>query len=192
MLFRSRRPDIAAAERAVFAANAEIGVARSAFFPAVTLSASGGFESATLASLPEWSSRVWSLGAAASQTIFNAGLLPAVAQYRAAYNSSVAQYRQSVLNAFQEVEDNLVALRVYKTQIHQQEVAVNSSQKYLNLAQYRYKLGIDSYLDVITAQNTLLNNRQTLANLYSSQMMVAVQLIENLGGGWNASELPKG
>jgi len=186
-----RRPDIAAAERAVYAANAEIGVARSAFFPAVTLSASGGFESPYLHDLPEWSSRVWSLGAGASQTLFNAALLPAVAQYKAVYESSVAEYRQTVLSAFQSVEDNLVELRVLKTQIRQQQVAVNSSQKYLTLALYRYKLGIDSYLDVITAQTILLTNRQTLVSLHTQQMMDAVQLIENLGGGWNATELPK-
>jgi NodT family efflux transporter outer membrane factor (OMF) lipoprotein len=186
-----RRPDIAAAERAVYAANAEIGVARSAFFPSITLSASGGFESSTLQKLPEWASRTWSLGASASQTLFNAELLPAVAQYRAVYESDVAQYRQTVLSAFQNVEDNLVELSVLKTQIQQQQVAVNSSQKYFNLASYRYQLGIDSYLDVITAQTTLLANRQTLVNLQTQQMTDAVQLIENLGGGWDAKELPK-
>ena len=186
-----RRPDIAAAERAVYAANAEIGVARSAFFPAVTLSASGGLESATLADLPNWANRVWAIGASASQSVFNAGLLPAVAQYKAAYDSSVAQYRQTVLSAFQSVEDNLVELRVLKTQIQQQQVAVNYSEKSLNLAIYQYKLGIDSYLDVIAAQTTLLTNRQTLVNLYTQQMTDAVQLVENLGGGWDVSQLPK-
>jgi NodT family efflux transporter outer membrane factor (OMF) lipoprotein len=185
-----RRPDIAAAERAVYAANAQIGVARAAFFPNVTLSAAGGLESATLANLPNWSSRVWSLGAAASQTLFNAALPAAVAQYQAAYESSVAQYRQTVLSAFQGVEDNLVALRVLQTQIQQQQVAVNSSQKYLDIAIYRYKLGIDSYLDIITAQTALLTNRQTLVSLYTQQMTDAVQLIEDLGGGWNVSQLP--
>ncbi len=186
-----RRPDIAAAERAVYAANVEIGVARSAFFPAVTLSAAGGFEGSTLARLPNWSSRVWSLGASAGQTVFNAGLLPAVAKYRAAYESSVAQYRQTVLSAFQSVEDNLVELCVLKTEIQQQQVAVNYSQKSLDLALYQYKLGINSYLEVITAQTTLLTNRQTLVTLYTQQMMDAVQLVEDLGGGWDASQLPK-
>jgi NodT family efflux transporter outer membrane factor (OMF) lipoprotein len=186
-----RRPDIAAAERAVFAANAEIGVARSAFFPNVTLSASGGFESTMTANLFQWSSRIWSVGAAASQPLFNAALPPALAQYKAAYLSAVASYRQAVLSSFQGVEDNLVALRVLQKQIQQQEVAVNSSQTYLNLAEYRYKLGIDSYLNVITAQTTLLSNRQTLVNLYTQQMMDAVLLIEDLGGGWDASQLSK-
>jgi NodT family efflux transporter outer membrane factor (OMF) lipoprotein len=186
-----RRPDIAAAERAVFAANAQIGVARSALFPNVTLSASGGFESATTANLFDWSSRVWQVGASASQAIFNAALPPELAQYNAEYRGTVAQYRQTVLTAFQGVEDNLVALRVLNLQIKQQEIAVNSSQKYLDLATYRYKLGIDSYLDVITAQTTLLTNRQTLVNLYTQQMEDAVTLIEDLGGGWDVKDLPK-
>jgi len=186
-----RRPDIAAAERTVASANAEIGVARAAFFPNVTLSASGGFESPTTGSLLKWGSRVWSIGASASQPIFNAGLPPAVIQYKAAYESSVAQYRQTVLTAFQQVEDNLSALRILRVQIQQQSVAVKSSLTYLNLATYRYKLGIDSYLNVITAQTTYLNNRQTLVNLYTQQMTDAITLIEDLGGGWNASQLPK-
>lgn len=186
-----RRPDIASAERAVFAANAQIGVARSAFFPNVTLSASGGFENFTTANLFNWTSRTWSIGASGSQYLFDAALPPALSQYNAEYRSAVAAYRQTVLSAFQGVEDNLVALRVLKKQIQQQEVAVNSSQKYLNLAVYRYKLGIDSYLNVITAQTTLLSNRQTLVNLYTQQMEDAVVLIEDLGGGWDASELPK-
>ncbi|MGH8023643.1 MAG: efflux transporter outer membrane subunit [Limisphaerales bacterium] len=186
-----RRPDIAAAERAVYAANAEIGIARSAFFPNVTLSASGGFENTVTANLLDWSHRVWSIGAAAAQPLFNADLMPALAQYRAQYLSAVATYRQTVLAAFQGVEDNLVALRVLKTQIRQQELAVNSSQKYLNLALYRYRLGIDSYLNVITAQTTLLSNRQTLVNLYTQQMTDAVVLIEDLGGGWDTSKLPR-
>ncbi|HUA64779.1 MAG TPA: efflux transporter outer membrane subunit [Alphaproteobacteria bacterium] len=186
-----RRPDIAADERAVFEANAQIGVARTAFFPNITLSASGGFESTMTANLFNWSSRVWSIGAAASQPLFNAELVPAVAQVKADYRGAVATYRQTVLSAFQGVEDNLVALRVLKKQIQQQEVAVNSSQKYLNLAIYRYKLGIDSYLNVITAQTTLLSNRQTLVNLYTQQMMDAVTLVEDLGGGWDVSQLPR-
>ena len=186
-----RRPDIASAERAVFSANAQIGVARSAFFPDVTLTASGGFESFTTANLFNWGSRTWSIGASGTQYLFDAALPPALAQYKAQYLDAVATYRQSVLSAFQGVEDNLVALRVLKKQIAQQEVAVNSSQKYLNLAVYRYKLGIDSYLNVITAQTTLLSNRQTLVNLYTEQMQDAVVLIEDLGGGWNTSQLPR-
>jgi NodT family efflux transporter outer membrane factor (OMF) lipoprotein len=186
-----RRPDIAASERAVAAANAQIGVARAALFPNITLSANGGFEAPQTASLFKWGSRVWTIGANASQPIFNAGLYPAIVQFKAAHEASVAQYRQTVLTAFQQVEDNLAELRILKVQIQQQEVAVKSSQNFLNLATYRYKLGIDSYLNVITAQTTYLTNRQTLDNLYTQQMMDAVLLIEDLGGGWNASQLPK-
>ena len=110
-----------------------------------------------------------------------------VAQYRAARDSAVAQYRQTVLTAFQQVEDNLATLRILDQEIQQQDVAVKSSARYLTLALHRYKLGIDSYLNVITAQTTLLANRQTLVNLRTQQMTAAVQLIEALGGGWNAS-----
>ena len=187
-----RRPDIAAAERTVASANAEIGVARAAYFPNITLSASGGYESQMTRNLLNWSSRVWSIGAGASQTVFDAGQrYYAIDQYKAAYQASVAQYRQTVLTAFQQVEDNLVSLQVLKTQVEQQDVAVKSSQKYLDLATYRYKLGIDSYLNVITAQTTLLSNSQTLLNLHTQQMTSAIQLIEDLGGGWDASQLPK-
>ncbi|MGP8020291.1 MAG: efflux transporter outer membrane subunit [Limisphaerales bacterium] len=186
-----RRPDIAAAERLVAAANAQIGVAKAAYFPTITLSASGGFESAATANLLDWPSRVWSIGAGASETIFDAGARAAtVAQYRAAYDSSVAQFRQAVLTAFQQVEDNLASLRTLDQEIKQQDAAVKSSARYLALAQDRYKLGIDSYLNVITAQTTLLANRQTLTNLRTQQMTAAVQLIEALGGGWNVSQLP--
>jgi NodT family efflux transporter outer membrane factor (OMF) lipoprotein len=186
-----RRPDIAEAERAVFSTSAQIGVARAAFFPNVTLSASGGYEDPMIDNLFQWGNRIWSLGATASQPLFNAALPPALAQYKAEYLSDVATYRQTVLSAFQGVEDNLVALRVLKTQIQQQEVAVESSQKYLDLAIYRYKLGIDSYLNVITAQTTLLTNQQTLVDLYTQQMEDAVLLIEDLGGGWDVKQLPK-
>jgi NodT family efflux transporter outer membrane factor (OMF) lipoprotein len=186
-----RRPDIAAAERRVAEANAQIGVARAAYFPTVTLSASGGFESTMTANLLEWPSRVRSIGAGAGETIFDAGLRGAtVQQYRAAYDSAVAQYRQTVLTAFQQVEDNLASLRILDQEIQQQDAVVKSSARYLDLALYRYKLGIDSYLNVITAQTTLLSNSQALTNLRTQQMTAAVQLIEALGGGWDASQLP--
>jgi NodT family efflux transporter outer membrane factor (OMF) lipoprotein len=186
-----RRPDIASAERAVASANAEIGVARAAFFPNITLSASGAYESPITATLFNGSSRVWSIGASASQPVFNAGLFPAVFQYKAAYNATVAQYRQAVLTAFQSVEDNLSELRILQKEIKQQDAAVQASLNYLNLATYRYKLGIDSYLNVVVAQTSYLNNSQTLVSLYTQQMTDAVLLIEDLGGGWDASDLPK-
>ena len=185
-----RRPDVAAAERRVAEANAQIGVARAAYFPNLTLSASGGFESTVADTLLDWPSRFWSIGAGASETIFDAGARGAtVTQYRAAYDNAVAQYRQTVLTAFQQVEDNLSSLRVYHQEIQQQEIAVKSATRYLNLAQDRYRLGIDSYLNVITAQTTLLANRQTLTTLYTEQMTAAVQLIEALGGGWETAQL---
>ena len=125
-----------------------------------------------------------------SETIFDAGARSAtVAQYRATYDNAVAQYRQTVLTAFQQVEDNLASLRILDQEIQQQERAVKSSARYHDLAQERYKLGIDSYLNVITAQATLLANRQTLANLRTEQMTAAVQLTEALGGGWNVAQL---
>jgi NodT family efflux transporter outer membrane factor (OMF) lipoprotein len=186
-----RRPDIAAAERRVAEANSQIGVAKAAYYPTVTLSASAGFESLAPASLLNWSSRVWSVGAGLAETLFDAGQRKAtVQQFQAAYDRTAALYRQTVLTAFQQVEDNLAALRILAEQIEQQTTAVNSSQRYLDLATDRYKLGIDSFLNVIVAQTVLLGNRQTLVNLQTQQMTASVQLIETLGGGWDASDLP--
>jgi NodT family efflux transporter outer membrane factor (OMF) lipoprotein len=186
-----RRPDIAAAERRVAEANAQIGVAKAAYFPTVTLSASGGFQSTTPASLLKWPSRFWSIGAGLTETIFDAGLRGAtVQQYWAVYDSTVAEYRQTVLTAFQQVEDNLASLRILNQEIDQQEAAVQSSARYLDLATDRYRLGIDAYLNVIAAQTILLNNRQTLVNLRTEKMTSTVQLIEALGGGWETNQLP--
>jgi NodT family efflux transporter outer membrane factor (OMF) lipoprotein len=186
-----RRPDIAAAERRVAEANSRIGVAKAAYYPNVTLSASAGYESIALTSVVDWSSRFWSVGASMAETIFDAGLRKAtVAQFRAEYDSAVARYRQTVLGAFQQVEDNLAALRLLGTQVEQQETAVKSSERYLDLANDRYKLGIDSYLNVITAQTTYLLNRQTLVNLRMQQMAATVLLVEGIGGGWDASQMP--
>jgi len=186
-----RRPDIAAAERRVAEANARIGVAKAAYFPNVTLSASGGFQSTAVSSLLNWSSHVWSVGAGVGETIFDAGLRKAtVQQFRAAYENTVAQYRQTVLAAFQQVEDDLATLRILAREIEQQETVVKSSQKYLNLAMTRYDTGVDSYLNVITAQTIYLVNRQTLVNLRIQQMTASVQLVQAVGGGWEASQLP--
>jgi NodT family efflux transporter outer membrane factor (OMF) lipoprotein len=181
-----RRPDIAAAERRVAAANAQIGVARSAYFPNVTLSASGGYQSSSTVNLFSGPALVWSLGAAATQTIFDAGYKFAVTeQAKAQYQGLVANYRQTVLSAFQNVEDNLAALRLLSREIQQEDAAVASAQRYLNLASDRYKLGIDSYLNVITAQTTLLANQRTAVTLRLSQMTATVQLIKAVGGGWS-------
>jgi NodT family efflux transporter outer membrane factor (OMF) lipoprotein len=186
-----RRPDIAAAERRVAEANAQIGVAKAAYYPTVTLSASGGFQSSAISSLLNWSSRVWSVGAGVGETLFDAGLRKAtVQQFQAAYDNTVATYRQTVLTAFQQVEDDLATLRILTHQLEQQEMAVKASARYLALAMNRYKLGIDSYLNVITAQTTLLVNQQTLVNLRVQQMTASVQLVEAIGGGWDASQMP--
>lgn len=186
-----RRPDIASAERSVAAANAQIGVARAAFFPTVTLSASAGFESTSLGNLLSGPSFFWSLGATAAQTVFDGGLRKAtVEQFRAAYDNTVANYRQTVLTAFQQVEDNLAALRILSQEWGEQDAAVQSAQRTLALATQRYQLGLDSYLNVIVAQTALLSNQQTAVNLQVQQMTSSVELILALGGGWDSSQPP--
>jgi NodT family efflux transporter outer membrane factor (OMF) lipoprotein len=186
-----RRPDIAAAERSMAAANAQIGVAYAAYYPALTLSASGGMQSSALKNLLDWPSRFWSVGPSISETVYDGGLRRAeVNQYVAVYNANLAAYRQSVLTAFQQVEDSLAAVRILSQQILHQQEAVNSSQTFLKLETGRYNNGIDPYIDVVTAQTTLLNNQQTLNGLQVQQMTASVQLIEALGGGWDRSQLP--
>ena len=186
-----RRPDIAADERLVAQANAQIGAAEAAYFPTLTLSASAGFESSTLADWLKWPSRVWSLGPSVSETLFDGGLRGAtVAQYRAAEDQAAATYRQAALTAFQQVEDNLAALRILMQEIGQQDAAVTSSLRYVTIATDRYKLGLDPYLDVITAQTALLSSQQSAISLRMQQLVDCVQLIEALGGGWDASQLP--
>jgi len=186
-----RRPDIAAAERTVAEANATIGIGYGAFFPSVTLSATGGFESSAAQNWFTWPSRFWSIGPAISQTIFNGGLYRAeLNQYTATYNADVAVYRQTVLVAFQQVEDYLAAVRIYSQQIERQEAAVNHAQEFLNLELGRYQTGIDPFVNVVTAQTTLLTDQQTLATIQIERMTSAVSLIEALGGGWDQSQLP--
>ncbi len=186
-----RRPDIATAERTVAQANAQIGVARAAFFPTVTLSGSTGFQSTSAANLFSGPSFFWSAGGALAQTLFDAGRRSGVTdQAWATYRQDVANYRQTVLTAFQEVEDNLAALRILDQQLQQQQVAVAASQRNLALANQRYVSGVDSYLNVITAQTSLFNNQQTAVNIQIQQMTASVQLIKALGGGWSATHLP--
>ncbi|MGP8246743.1 MAG: efflux transporter outer membrane subunit [Bryobacteraceae bacterium] len=186
-----RRPDIAAAERAVAQANAQIGIARTAFFPTVTLSASAGFQSLSIAKWLEWPSRVWSVGPALAQTIFEGGLRRAtVQQFQASYEQTVANYRQTVLTAFQQVEDNLAALRILATVVEQQDSAVESAARSLQVADVRYRAGIDPYLNVLAAQNVLLADRQAAVTSRMQQMVASVQLIKALGGGWDASQIP--
>jgi NodT family efflux transporter outer membrane factor (OMF) lipoprotein len=186
-----RRPDIAAAERAVAEGNASIGVARAAFFPTPTLTAGTGLQSSTTSKLLESSSFYWTMGAAASQTIFDAGKRKAATEQAwANFRAAAAAYKQTVLTAFQQVEDNLAALRILSTETSQQDVAVRASQKNLDLAIERYRLGINSYLNVITAQVSLLNNQQTAVTIHMQQMTSAVQLVMALGGGWSTNDLP--
>jgi NodT family efflux transporter outer membrane factor (OMF) lipoprotein len=186
-----RRPDVAANERLMAQANAQIGVAVAAYYPTVTLSASAGFESSKAGTWFNWSSRVWSIGTSISETIYDGGLRRAtVEQYRAQYDETVANYRNTVLTAFQQVEDNLAALRILSQEIGEQDVAIASAQRSLKLATDRYRLGIDPYLNVITAQTTLFSNQQTAVSLRITQIVDSVQLVEALGGGWDASTLP--
>jgi NodT family efflux transporter outer membrane factor (OMF) lipoprotein len=186
-----RRPDIAAAERQMAQANAQIGVAKAAYYPTVTLSAAGGFESTSISQWFTWPSRFWSVGPTASETLFDAGLRRAtVEQFRAQYDASVANYRQDVLVAFQQVEDNLAALRILSEEIQQQGEAVKSAQRVVTVATDRYRLGIDPYLNVIVAQASFLSNQQTDVSLRVQQITASVQLMEALGGGWDASVLP--
>lgn len=186
-----RRPDIAAAERTMASANAEIGIADAAYYPDLTLSAIGGFESSTFKHLFDWPSRFWSIGPSVSETIYDGGLRRAtVHQYVAIYNADLANYRQTVLTAFQQVEDYLAQVRILSQQIQQQQQAVASDQSALDLEMARYQTGIDPYINVVTLQTNLLIGQQTLANLQIEQMTGAVALVGSLGGGWDTSQLP--
>jgi len=186
-----RRPDVAGAERAMASANAQIGVAYAAYYPSLSISGSGGFESTAIGKLLDASSRFWSVGPTLSETIYDGGLRRAtVNQYIATYNADLAAYRQSVLTAFQQVEDYLAAVRILSDQIVRQKEAVAHSETYLKLEQARYDTGIDPYIDLAVAQTTLYGNEQGLAQLQIQQMTASVQLIEALGGGWDKSQLP--
>ena len=169
-----RRPDIAAAERSVAQANAQIGVARAAYFPTILLSASGGFGTSSIANWLTWPSRFWSVGPSLAETIFDAGLRKAtVQQYRATYDQTVANYQQTVLTAFQQVEDNLASLRILSQDIEQQDAAVEAATRSLQEATVRYKAGLDPYLNVIAAQTVLLNDQQTAVTFRMQQMVAA-------------------
>jgi len=186
-----RRPDVAAAERLLAEDNATIGIGYGAFFPNITLSATGGLQSATAANLFTWPSRFWSIGPQLTQTIFNGWLYrAALHQYVAQYNSNLATYRETTLVAFQQVEDSLASVRIYSQQIAQLQEAVKAAQQALDLELTRYQTGIDPYVDVLVAQNTLLADQQTLATVQVSQMVQSVNLIIALGGGWDRTQLP--
>lgn len=186
-----RRPDIAAAERRIAAANAQIGVAKSAYFPSVTLGASGGFESSHFSDWISWPSRLWSIGASLSQTVFDAGLKGALTdQARAAYDATVASYRQTVLTGFQEVEDNLAALRILEDEARVQGEAVSAAWQSVVLSTNQYKAGTISYLNVVTVQTIALTNDRTAIDILGRRIAATVLLIKTLGGGWNSSSLP--
>jgi len=188
-----RRPDIAANERQVAAANANLGLAAAAYYPTLTLSASPGFLATNLANLITYASRYWSAGPSLSQTLFDFGRRGAAAESaQAAYDAAVAAYRQTVLSAFQEVEDDLSNLRYLAEQAVQEQDAVVAAQEALSLEMDRYRAGTDSYLNVITTQIIALGDQQTAITILQQRMNAAVDLIKALGGGWNASTLPSG
>jgi NodT family efflux transporter outer membrane factor (OMF) lipoprotein len=186
-----RRPDIAAAERNVAAANASIGIAKTAWYPTLTLSGSPGLLSGSLLNLLTWGSRTWTAGPALAQTIFDAGKRKAqLRQALATYDANADAYRETILSAFQQVEDNLSSLRVLAQEAEQQALAVDASEKSLDLEMERYKAGTDSYLNVITTQQIELTNERTAVTLRQDRMVAAVNLILALGGGWNSSTIP--
>jgi NodT family efflux transporter outer membrane factor (OMF) lipoprotein len=188
-----RRPDIAASERQVAAANANIGIAETAYYPTLTLSASAGFLSNNLATLLTYASRSWSAGPSLSQTLFDFGRRGAALEgAQAAYDATVAGYQQTVLAAFQEVEDDLANLRYLAEEAVQEDEAVVAAQQALSLEMDRYKAGTDSYLNVITTQIIALGDEQTAITVLQRRMSAAVDLIKALGGGWDASALPSG
>ncbi|HMD19220.1 MAG TPA: efflux transporter outer membrane subunit [Alloacidobacterium sp.] len=186
-----RRPDVAAAERTVAEANATIGIGYGAFFPSVTLSASGAFEASTFTHWFDWPSRFWSIGPTTSQLLFDGGLYRAeLHQYEATYNADVAIYRQTALAAFQQVEDYLSATRILSLQVIKQREAVEAAKTTLDLEISRFETGIDPYIDVTTAQVTLLSDQQSLVTLQIQESVASIELIQALGGGWDLTQLP--
>jgi NodT family efflux transporter outer membrane factor (OMF) lipoprotein len=187
-----RRPDIAAAERRVAEANEQIGIAKAAYFPTATLNASVGFEGSSFGNVLNASSLLWSVGASLTQTIFDGGRRGATSDAaRAAYDATVAGYRQTTLTAFQQVEDNLAALRILEQEAQQQRRAVESAQLSLQLFTNRYRGGVDNYLQVITAQTATLSNQRTEIDILRRRMDASVLLVKGLGGGWDVAQLPK-
>ena len=187
-----RRPDIAAAERRVAEANEQIGIAKAAYYPALVLNASVGFEGTTFGNLLNASSLLWSVGASITQTIFDGGRRRATSDsVRAAYDATVAGYRQTTLTAFQQVEDNVAALRILEREAQEQRQAVESAQLSLQLFSIRYRGGVDNYLQVITAQTVTLTNQRAEIDILSRRMVASVLLVKALGGGWDVADLPK-
>src|SRR5579862_7060937 len=187
-----RRPDIAAAERRMAAANEQIGIAQAPYYPTVNLAAAAGLEGSSLLNWLNWPSRFWAVGAGASETLFDGGRRRATTESaRAGYDASVANYRQTVLTSFQQVEDNLVILRVLNTEAVQQHETTASSEDSLRLFQNRYSGGVDTYLQVVTSQTTALANERNDIDLMRRRLEANVLLIKAIGGGWDTSLLPK-
>ncbi len=186
-----RRPDVAIAERQAAAANAQIGIAESAFFPNLTLSATGGFQNSTISKLLTAPSRYWSLGAQLAETIFSGGAREAqTAQARAGWDAAVANYREVSLAAFQNVEDSISALRILEAEAAKQDEAVKAAEQALTIANNQYRAGTVSYLNVVTAQTTAYSNERNAISILGNRLTGSVNLIKALGGGWEASELP--
>ncbi len=186
-----RRPDVAAAERRVAAANAQIGVTQAAFFPHLLLTAGGGLESSTLSKLLSWPSRFWSIGPSLVETVFDGGSRRSLKEQAVAnYQETIAVYRQTVLTAFQDVEDGIVASRVLADEAQQLDAAVASATRSLEIANARYAGGVTTYLEVITAQTAVLGNQLAAVDVATRRMTASVRLIEALGGGWTTADLP--
>jgi len=187
-----RRPDIAAGERRTAEANEQIGIARAAYFPTLVIGASAGFQGNTVANWLNWPSRMWGVGPQLSETLFDAGRRRATSEAaQANYDATVAAYRQTALNAFQQVEDNLAALRILENEADQQQRATASAEETLQLFTNRYQGGVDNYLQVITAQTTALANERNDIDIQRRRMDASVLLAKAVGGGWSTSQLPK-
>jgi NodT family efflux transporter outer membrane factor (OMF) lipoprotein len=187
-----RRPDIASAERQTAAANARIGIAIAAYYPTINLGGAGGFESTHGGNWIQGPSALWSLGAQATELLFDAGQRHALTdQARHQYEAQAAAYRNTIFVAFQDVEDNLSQLRILNDETAVEQRAVASAQHSFDLSNQRYKAGATSYLEVLTAETALLSNQRTLTDLEARQFAASVQLIRALGGGWDVSQLPK-
>jgi NodT family efflux transporter outer membrane factor (OMF) lipoprotein len=186
-----RRPDIAGTERRVASANEQIGIARAAFFPSITLGLVGGLESGQFPSWLTGPSALWSIGASAAETVFDFGRRRAISdQTIATYDELIADYQQTVLTAFQEVEDSLSDLHVLEDESKTQDAAVAAANRALEQSTNRYKGGLDTYLVVITAQNAALGNERTAVSLLTRRLTSTVLLVKALGGGWNVSQMP--
>ena len=187
-----RRPDIAADERRMASANEQIGIAEAAFYPTLSLSAIAGFQGTSALNWFNWPSRFWAVGPGLSQTLFDAGRRRATKNITVAnYDATVADYRQTVLTAFQQVEDNLAALRVLENEARQQREATASAEQSLDLFQTRYEGGVDTYLQVVTWQTAALNNQRNDLDILQRRLDASVLLVKALGGGWDTTQMPR-